>query len=143
MRAQQAAAFSRYEAESAAESRSRVTMMRIGIEPPVLQVEVRDRFGFAGRLDFGFLRGRAGGEVDGEKKYRLAALAPTGAANAVIAEKWREDRVRQLEALARWGWRESGSIALLAPILAAARVLPAQPRATLADYCTPFLIATF
>lgn len=143
VRAQHVVAFARPEAESAAESVSRVSMMRMGIEPPALQVVVHDEHGFAGRLDFGFLRGRVGGEVDGEKKYRLAGLAPTGAADAVIAEKRREDRVRrQLDDLARWGWREARSTVLLAPVLASARVLPARPRATMPDYSTAFLIAT-
>lgn len=137
-RAQDVVAFAREEAESAAESRSRATMFRIGIAPPQLQVRIFDREGFAGRLDFGFPAVRAGGEVDGERKYR--ELARGGAAEAVIDEKRREDRVRRrLAALARWGWRESGAAALLAPILRSAGVLPVLPRSVLADWCTRFL----
>ncbi len=129
-KAQQAVAFARAEAESAAESRSRESMMRLGVEPPVLQLEVFDERGLAGRLDFGFVRGWAGGGLDGEEKYREAGLARSGAADAVIAEKRREDRVRRrLDALARWGWRESGSTALLGPVLAAAGVRTTRPPA--------------
>ncbi|WP_375400302.1 hypothetical protein [uncultured Amnibacterium sp.] len=143
-RAQQVVAFARAEAESAAESRARVTMLRIGIRPPVLQWRVADRRGLAGRLDFGFPWVPAGGEVDGEKKYRDAAMASSGAADAVIAEKWREDRVRlQVPLLARWGYRESGSTVQLCPILARIGVTPERPRVTIADYSSAFRLVTF
>jgi hypothetical protein len=142
-RAQQVIAFARPEAESVAESHGRVTMMRIGIRPPVLQWSVFDRRGLAGRLDFGFPWVPAGGEVDGEQKYRNAMMAPTGAADAVIAEKWREDRVRlEVPRLARWGYIESRSVVLLAPILARIGVVPERPRITIADYSSAFLFTT-
>jgi hypothetical protein len=142
-RAQRVVAFARAEAESVAESRTRVTTMRGGIRPPVLQWRIFDRRGLAGRLDFGFPWVPAGGEVDGEQKYRDAMMAPTGAADAVIAEKWREDRVRlEVPRLARWGYRESGSVILLIPILARIGVVPERRRITLADYSTPFLTMT-
>jgi hypothetical protein len=143
-RAQEVAAFARAEAESAAESRSRVTMMRIGVRPPVLQWKVFDRRGLAGRLDFGFPWLPAGGEVDGERKYRDAAMAPGGAADAVIAEKWREDRVRlEVPRLGRWGYVQAGSTVLLAPILARIGVLPERPRCTIVDYSSAFRAVRF
>jgi hypothetical protein len=138
-RSQQVVAFARPGADSVAESRTRVTLMRGGIRPPVLQWKVYDRRGLAGRLDFGFPWVPAGGEVDGEQKYRDAMMAPTGAADAVIAEKWREDRVRlEVPRLGRWGYRESGSVSLLLPILARIGVEPERPRITIVDYCSEF-----
>lgn len=143
-RAQEVVAFARAEAESAAESRTRVTLMRLGVRPPALQLSVFDRHGLAGRLDFGFPWVPAGGEVDGEQKYRDAMMAPTGAASAVIAEKRREDRVRlQVPLLARWGYRESGSTTMLLPILARVGVQPERPRITIADYSSAFRLASF
>ncbi len=143
-RAQQVAAFARGDSGSVAESRSRVTMMCGGIRPPVLQWNVFDARGLAGRLDFGFPWVPAGGEVDGEQKYRDAMMAPTGAADAVIAEKRREDRVRrEVPRLARWGYREAGSVTLLLPILARAGIIPARPRITIADYSSTFRLVTF
>lgn len=133
-RARSVAAFARAEAESPAESRSRVTMLQLGIAPPVLQFEVRDWLGLAGRLDFWFPEQRIGGEVDGEQKY--LELAKDGTAASVIREKWREDRVRRsIGGLARWGWTDAGSASRLAGVLAASGVHPPSPRATLADYC--------
>jgi hypothetical protein len=143
-RAQQVVAFARPESESVAESRTRVTMMRGGIRPPVLQWKVYDRRGLAGRLDFGFPWVPAGGEVDGEQQYRDAMMAPTGAAEAVIAEKRREDRVRlEMPRLGRWGYRESGSVPLLLPILARIGVVPPRAEITVVDYCSAFRLATF
>lgn len=133
-RARSVAAFARAEAESPAESRSRVTVLRIGIAPPVLQFEVRDRWGLAGRFDFWFPEQRVGGEVDGEQKY--LELAKDGTAASVIRETWREDRVRSsIGGLARWGWTDAGSAPRLAESLAASGVHPPSPRATLTDYC--------
>ena len=135
-RARRVVAFARAEAESAAESQSRVTMLQLGVVSPELQFEVFDRLGLAGRLDFWFPRLRVGGEVDGEKKYLDPALARRGAGRAVVEEKWREDRVRsEIQRLARWGWREAGDPALLGPILARAGVLPERVRPTFEDYC--------
>lgn len=142
-KAQLVVAFADGGAESAAESLSRTTMVRIGVPKPVLQWKVFDRSGLAGRLDFGFPWVPAGGETDGEQKYRDASMAPAGAADAVIKEKRREDRVRlQVPRLGRWGYLESCSPRLLAPILARIGVVPARVRITVTDYCSPFLTAT-
>jgi hypothetical protein len=143
-RAQTVVAFGDGDAGSAGESRTRVTLVRIGIRKPVLQWKVFDRRGLAGRLDFGFLWVPAGGETDGEQKYRDAMMAPEGPAEAVIKEKRREDRVRlEVPRLARWGYAESCSVRLLAPILARVGVVPERTRITIADYSSPFRLATF
>ncbi|RIX28071.1 hypothetical protein [Amnibacterium setariae] len=140
-RAQAVVAFADGDAESPAESTSRVTMLRIGIRRPILQWRVFDRNGLAGRLDFGYPWVPAGGETDGEQKYRDASMAPNGAADAVIKEKRREDRVRlEVPRLGRWGYRESRSPRLLAPILARIGVVPEARRVTIADYSTEFRV---
>lgn len=143
-RAQEVVAFADGDAESAGESRTRVTMMQAGIRRPVLQWKVFDRRGLAGRLDFGFPWVPAGGEIDGEQKYRDAMMAPQGPAAAVIREKRREDRVRlEVPRLGRWGYAEACDVRLLTPILAQIGVLPEARRVTLADYSTAFRLATF
>lgn len=121
-------------AESANESESRVSMMRLQVEPPELQVEVFDADGFAARLDFLFRRLRVGGEADGAKKYLDPRLARDGAGRALYDEKLREERARAvLAGLPRWGWAQSCDPQLLRPVLARAGVRPAG--ATFADYC--------
>ena len=73
--------------ESVGESRLRVLMANHGLPVPTLQVEIRDADGrLVGRVDF-LLFGRVVVEFDGALKYGEAA-------DAVLAEKWREDRLR-------------------------------------------------
>lgn len=142
-RAQAVVAFADGDAESATESFSRVSMLRLGVRRPVLQWKVFDRRGLAGRLDFGFPWVPAGGEADGEQKYRDAMMAPTGAADVVIREKRREDRIRlEVPRLGRWGAVEARTPRLLGPILARIGVLP-ERGITIVDYASDFLAATF
>lgn len=112
-------------AKSPLESTSRWTMHRLGLERPILQHPVRDARGFVGDLDFWFPEAQAGGEADGREKYLNPAYAPRGAGMKVHAEKLREDRMLAAirRRLARWGWAESRSPQLLAPILAAVGVV--------------------
>ncbi|WP_432885632.1 type IV toxin-antitoxin system AbiEi family antitoxin domain-containing protein [Kribbella sp. CA-245084] len=73
--------------ESVGESRLRVLMANHGLPAPELQVEIRDEAGrFIGRVDF--LLGTLVVEFDGAMKYGDTA-------NAVLAEKRREDRLRE------------------------------------------------
>lgn len=110
---------------SAAESASRWTMHRMGVEPPVLQFRVVDAHGFVGDADFWFPEAGTLGEVDGLKKYLDPQYAPRGAGFKVWEEKRREDRMRAWSrAMARWGWAEGRDPRLLGPILARAGVLP-------------------
>lgn len=128
-------AFADAGAESAAESRSRVTMFRIGVEPPLLQHRLLLPDGSEVFLDFLFPTVMVGGEADGDEKYLNPAFAREGAGRAVVAEKRREDMARaQLQGLGRWGWIQSGSAALLRTVLARVGVLASRPRATLDDY---------
>jgi hypothetical protein len=129
-------AFAHPGAESAAESGSRVLMLRLGVEPPELQWRVVLSRGSAVFVDFFFPSVRVGGEADGDMKYLDATLAPGGAGPVVLAEKRREDEVRtHLNGLARWGWAESRQLHLMRRVLQRVGVLAATPRATLADYC--------
>lgn len=81
--------------ESPGESLSRVVLHRAGIAPPTLQLEVRDFSGFlVGRSDFGWEERRTLGEFDGRVKYGRLLKPGQTAADAVYAEKLREDALR-------------------------------------------------
>lgn len=84
--------------ESVGESRFRVLMANHGLPTPELQVEIRDHAGrLIGRVDF-LLGGVLVIEFDGAMKYGDTA-------DAVLAEKWREDRLReQGYGVLRFGW---------------------------------------
>lgn len=127
-------AFAHPGAESAAESRFRVTSMRLGLEVPELQhrVVIRDGEVF---LDGLYRSVNVGVEVDGDQKYRDAQMAPNGAAAAVIREKRREDEVRLgLRSLARIGWFQSGSTTALRTVLTTLGVRPTRPRTLIQAY---------
>jgi len=130
-------AFAHPGAESAAESRFRVTAVRLGLEPPALQHPVALADGSTAFVDALLERHGVGVgvEVDGDRKYLDPSMAPAGAARAVLDEKRREDEVRlHLEGLVRVGWVQAGSTALLQGLLARVGVTPPRPRATRADY---------
>ena len=84
-----AALFAKALSESVGESRLRVLMANQGLPTPELQVEIRGADGrLIGRVDF-LLEGVLVVEFDGAMKYGDGA-------DAVLAEKWREDRLREL-----------------------------------------------
>ncbi len=86
--AQAAALFADGRSESVGESRLRVLMANHGLPEPELQVEIRDVDGaLIGRVDF-LLAGVLVVEFDGAMKYGDNA-------DAVLAEKYREDRLRE------------------------------------------------
>ncbi|MEV6272060.1 hypothetical protein AB0L64_33160 [Kribbella sp. NPDC051936] len=99
-RAKAAALFADGLSESVGESRTRVLMANAGIPAPRLQVEIRDQDGrLIGRVDF-LLFGNRIVEFDGAQKYGADA-------HTVIAEKWREDRLRALGyEMVRVGWAD-------------------------------------
>jgi hypothetical protein len=93
---------------SVGESRSRVAMARLGVATPVLQWKV---VGPAGRVlgtaDFGWPDHGYAGEFDGFVKYGRLLRPGEVSAEAVFAEKRREDGMRTvLRGLARWVWYE-------------------------------------
>lgn len=122
-------------AESAGESRTLVTFFRLGVEVPILQHRLVLSDGSSAFLDGLFPSVRVGTEFDGEQKFLDPRMAPQGAGRAVVAEKWREDEIRaQLDGLARFGWIQAGSLALMRALLARVGVVPPRHRVTLADY---------
>jgi very-short-patch-repair endonuclease len=85
--ARAAARFANGLSESVGESRLRVLMANHNLPVPILQVEIRDVDGrLIGRVDF-LVSSRLIVEFDGAQKYGDAA-------DVVVAEKWREDRLR-------------------------------------------------
>lgn len=105
-RARQVASFADPRSESPAESMSRVAIARAGIPMPLLQYEIFDDNGeIAARTDFAWPELRLVGEVDGRIKYR-ELLRPGQSADAVImAEKRREELIRQQGWwIVRWDW---------------------------------------
>ncbi|MGW7682091.1 type IV toxin-antitoxin system AbiEi family antitoxin domain-containing protein [Kribbella sp. NPDC054772] len=87
-------------AESVGESRLRVLLADLGVPAPVLQAEIRDSHGrFVARVDFLLAQFGVIIEFDGALKYR------EGNPSALIAEKDREDRLRDLGyQVVRVGW---------------------------------------
>lgn len=100
---------------SPGESLSRVGMFLLGLPMPELQHEFRDRDGRM-LVDFWWPEFNLIGEFDGFGKYlREELLAGQSTADAVIAEKKREDRLRALgPRVTRWGWDVARSVNLLA-----------------------------
>ena len=80
---------------SAGESRSRYFFWRHRIPMPILQYEVRDARGnLLGIVDFYWPEYGVIGEFDGRVKYDSLLRPGESPADAVVREKWREDRIR-------------------------------------------------
>lgn len=111
-RARRVAAFADAGSASPGESVSRVRMHQAGLPAPVLQWELRYSDGRTTWSDFGWPDQRTLGEFDGKVKYdRLLAPGQT-AAQVVMAEKGRENRIRrQGWWLVRWGWDDLRDVA--------------------------------
>lgn len=109
-RAESAVAFADGAAESVGESWSRVAIRLLGFAAPDLQPEVRGASGREWRTDMRWERtGRRPllGEFDGHQKYgELAAASGRTGAEALAAEKEREDDLRVDHDMARWVWRD-------------------------------------
>ena len=89
--------------ESPGESWARVLFVSLGLPKPELQVEIRDECGrLVGRVDFLFRAQRTIVEFDGLVKY-----AGSNGAQALVAEKRREDSLRGLGfQMVRPTWRD-------------------------------------
>ena len=95
--------------ESVGESRSRVAIAAAGLPPPVLQWEVRAAAtgAFVGRVDVGWPDLRIVGEFDGLVKYGRALRPGQDPAEVLVAEKLREDALRDEDlAVVRWIWQD-------------------------------------
>lgn len=107
-------AFADAKAESPTESLSRVQMMRLGIPRPTLQYQVVLDGQVVARTDFGWPDLRTVGEADGREKYGRLLRPDQEPADAVMAEKRREERIRQAGYwVTRWGWQEACNRAVL------------------------------
>jgi hypothetical protein len=93
---------------SAGESYSRGLMHAAGFEAPVLQQKFVNSEGLVGYSDFFWKESRVVGEFDGEGKYlKPEFLKGRTAAEAVILEKKRENKIRSLGFdVVRWDWKE-------------------------------------
>jgi hypothetical protein len=119
-RARRAIEFADPRSESPGESFSRAQIHALGFPKPELQVEIVDRRGLAGVVDFAWPRLGIVGEFDGLVKYgddREFALDKT-AREVLVDEKRREDRIRRVvQGFARWEWAEARDRAVLCRIL--------------------------
>lgn len=111
--AARAVAFMDGRSESVGESRSRVLIHRLRVPKPDLQQWISNSDGTIGRVDFLWDCGLVG-EFDGLGKYRgeyrTGPASEEDAADAVIAEKCREDLLRaEGFMVVRWVWRELGT----------------------------------
>jgi very-short-patch-repair endonuclease len=118
--ARAAVAFADGRSESVGESRLRVLLHNQGLPVPLLQVDFSDSVGFVGRVDFYFPEYSTVVEFDGLVKYAGRS------AEALVAEKSREDRLRALGLeVVRVVWSD-----LTLPQQVGQRILHAFARAT-------------
>jgi hypothetical protein len=103
---------------SPGESLSRLSIARAGLTPPTLQQRFVDDEG-AMFTDFWWPQFGIAGEFDGLGKYRREEwMNGRSAAEVVVAEKVREDRLRrQVSGVVRWGWDVAGAPGLLGRLL--------------------------
>lgn len=94
--------------ESAGESVSRVLLRHAGLPTPELQVELLDDRGrLVARPDFLWREFGVVGEFDGKIKYLNLLRPGETAADVVLREKQREERMRELGLIViRWIWDE-------------------------------------
>lgn len=94
--------------ESVGESYSRVVLDELGLMPEELQYEVFDEHGiFVGASDFAWPEHKTLAEFDGQIKYGALLKPGQTASDVVVAEKLREDRLRDLGwQVVRWIWKE-------------------------------------
>lgn len=83
-------------AASVGESRARYLFFRQGLPAPVLQFEVYDGDQLVGVCDFAWPEHRLLGEFDGRTKYERFLRPGETPADAVVREKIREDRLREV-----------------------------------------------
>jgi hypothetical protein len=106
--ARRVVAFADGRSASVGESRSRIALRRAGLPAPVLQWPVVGRDGrFIGYTDFGWPEQRVVGEFDGRIKYGELLRPGEAPSDVVVAEKLREDRLREEDlSVVRWTWTD-------------------------------------
>lgn len=106
--------FSTALSESVGESRSRVAIAAAGLPTPVLQWEVHAAATgtFIGRVDMGWPEHRTVGEFDGLVKYGRTLRPGQDIAEVLVAEKVREDALRDEDlGVVRWIWEDLADFA--------------------------------
>lgn len=94
------------DSDSVGESRSRLAIQHAGLPTPVLQWKVEAN-GRVYEVDFGWPELRTVGEFDGLSKYGRLLRPDQDPAEVVVAEKIREDEIRDLDLrMVRWIWAE-------------------------------------
>lgn len=119
-------AFADGESDSVGESRSRVTIARLGLPAPALQLGIWTSAGqHVASCDFGWREERVVGEFDGKVKYDRLLKPGQRAGDAVFAEKRREDAIRDEGwEVVRWVWLD-----LATPHVIGERIRRAMERA--------------
>lgn len=106
--ARRVVAFADGRAESVGESRSRIAIALAGLPPPELQWAVPCGASTA-YTDFAWPEQRTVGEFDGKVKYGRLLRPGQSPADAVYAEKLREDAIRAQDwEVVRWTWADLG-----------------------------------
>ena len=110
-RAEAVLAFADGLSESVGESRSRVAMLRAGMEIPTLQHRIHGHRGeFLGRVDFAYVDQRIAGEFDGKIKYRSGFVDGADAVDVMVAERRRADAIERAGwRVVRWMWDDISS----------------------------------
>jgi len=118
-RASAALTFADPRSESPAESLSRVSMSLAGVPEPKLQWEIfNDNGEFVARPDFMWPDARLVGEVDGKWKYGQLLRPGQSPEAAIMAEKKREEMIRQQGFwIVRWGWDTASNPTRLGELL--------------------------
>jgi len=117
-RAERAALFADSAAQSPLESVSRLQLARLGFPTPQCQFPVLLNGELVATSDFGWRNERLIGECDGRTKYGDLLRPGEDAADAVMREKRREERIRAAGYwIVRWGWDEAWNPAVLRRIV--------------------------
>lgn len=117
-RARQVLEFADPRSGSPTESLSRVQMERLGLPRPVLQQPIWLDGRIVAESDFGWPDLHTVGEADGKAKYGELLKQGQGPADAIMAEKRREESIRQAGWwLTRWGWLEASNRVMLGNLL--------------------------
>lgn len=117
-RAWTAASFADPRSESPLESISRLQLHRLGFPTPSLQYAVLRAGHVVATSDFGWEAEGLIGECDGKVKYGELLRPGESAADAVMREKRREERIRGAGFwIVRWGWDEAWNPPVLRSIV--------------------------
>lgn len=116
--------------ESVGESRSRLALAATGLPAPELQASVFSQEGrLVGRVDFLFPGLGVIGEFDGMIKYQKQLRGTKSVEEVVVAEKLREDQLRELGwMVVRWTWHDLAQPQRLAARIRAAAGAAAHTR---------------